>query len=145
MLKLNTPITVGDRTYTHAKLVSASWRANAESLERLRYQLCTVEGGIIRIGSIIYNDLVAAAPPAQPTVTDAPTAFIIDRVQNNEGSADIFSGLHGIDALIDTYLADQPPQIFQDGETTTVLAVTVEPAPAGELPAREIIDNRTED
>jgi len=138
MLKLSQPITVGAQTYTHCKLVAARWVANAETLERLVYQLCTVEGGIIRVGSIVQSD------DAPTVVTDAPTAFTIDRVKNEADSADIFSGLHGIDALIDAYLAAQPPQIFLDGETTTVLEATVEAAPNGELPGREIIDNRTE-
>lgn len=140
MLKLDTPITVGSKTYTHMKLVSAEWRAEDEALRNMVYQFCTVEGGIIRIGSIVHTD-------NGTTMTDAPEAFrhkIIASADSPEAES-LFTALRGIDALIDDLVTAKPTPTLQEGETITMLNAIPEPAPNGELPGREIIDNRTED
>lgn len=138
MLKLDTPIIVGGRSYTHAKLVAGNWRANAETLERLIYQLCTVEDGIIRVGSVTKSD------DEPDRITDAPTAFYVPAIADDDPTAAaLFDALRGVDALIDAWVVAHDTPTFRDGETTILLAATVEAAPDGELPAREIIDNRT--
>jgi len=140
MLKLDTPIIVGGRSYTHAKLVSGNWRATtSETLERLVYQLCTVEDGIIRIGSVTKSD------DAPDRITDSPIAFSLAAIASDDPTATaLFDALRGVDALIDAWAVAHDTPTFRDGETTTALEAVVEAAPNGELPAREIIDNRTE-